>query len=61
MSTPGRKKIKRKEIATPENSNNKRARTIEEPEANQTPRETLDVTEGNNIKYNNLFLFKNIV
>jgi hypothetical protein len=59
MSTPGRKKIKRKEIATPENSNNKRARTIEEPEANQTPRET-DVTEGNNIKYNNFF-FKNIV
>jgi len=59
MSTPGRKKIKRKEIATPENSNNKRARTIEEPEANQTPRET-DVTKGNNIKYNNFF-FKNIV
>ncbi len=59
MSTPGRKKIKRKEIATPENSNNKRARTIEEPEANQTPRE-MDVTEGNNIKYNNFF-FKNIV
>jgi len=57
----GRKKIiKRKEIATPENSN-KRARTIEEtieePEANQTPREASDVTEGNNIKYNNLFLF----
>ena len=59
MSTPGRKKIKRKEIATPENSNNKRARTIEEPEANQTPRE-MDVSEGNNIKYNNFF-FKNIV
>ena len=59
MSTPGRKKIKRKEIATPENSNNKRARTIKEPEANQTPRE-MDVTEGNNIKYNNFF-FKNIV
>ena len=57
----GRKKIiKRKEIATPENSN-KRARTIEktieEPEANQTPCEASDVTEGNNIKYNNLFLF----
>jgi hypothetical protein len=58
MSTPGRRRIKRKEIAAPENSNNKRrARTIEEPEANQTTRETSDVTEGNNIKYNNLFLF----
>ena len=41
--------------------NNKRARTIEEPEANQTPCETSDITEGNNIKCNNLFLFKNIV
>jgi hypothetical protein len=46
MST--RKKIKRKEIAAPENSNNKRrARTIKEPEAT---RDTSDVTEGNNIK-----------
>ncbi len=56
MSTGRKKIIKRKEIATPENSN-KRTRTIEEPEANQTPREASNVTEGNNIKYNNLFLF----
>jgi hypothetical protein len=53
MSTAGRRKIKRKEIAEPENSNNnkRRARTTEET---QTTREA---SEGNNIKYNNLFLF----
>jgi hypothetical protein len=59
MSAPGHRK--RKEITEPENSNNKRrARTTEAnqtTQANQTTREASDVTEGNNIKYNNLFLF----
>ena len=55
MSTPGHRNVKRKEPA--ENSNNRkrtRARISEEPEIH---REISDVTEGNNIKYNNLFLF----
>jgi hypothetical protein len=60
MSTPR----KRKESVTPSGrSNKKRARptglTETEPEA-EINREISNLTEGNNIKYNNLLLFKKI-
>jgi len=60
MSTPR----KRKEPVTPSGrSNKKRARptglTETEPEA-EINREISNLTEGNNIKYNNLLLFKKI-
>ena len=59
MSTPSHRNAKRKETAENSNNNKKRARTRpEETDADQN-RETSNNTEGN-IKYNNLFLFKNI-
>lgn len=54
MSTSIRKNIKRKTTEISNNKKRPRARISEETEIN---REISDVTEGNNIKYNNLFHF----
>ena len=54
MSTSVRKNIKRKMTEISNNRKRTRARISEEPEIH---REISDVTEGNNIKYNNLFHF----
>ena len=57
MSTPVRKNIKRKMTKISNNRKRVRARVSEEPEINRINREISDVTEGNNIKYNNLSHF----